>query len=333
MSNSSNYTNQPSDIANDSRTEGLADSLGTAPAPIIKRSPAHGTHGNVYDLITRRITDLLESGTVPWQKPWNVTTSLPRNLVSKKPYRGINIFLLLSVAYQSPYWLTFNQAHQLAGHIRKGEKACPVIFWKQIEMEDKKTGETERIRLLRFYHVFNVAQCDNLKNIPPLSEQLGTVTKPAEIIAQMPRRPLIKHGMTKAFYSPSEDFIGIPNCDQFTSEEEYFSTLYHETVHSTGHESRLNRPTLTAKAGFGSTPYCKEELIAEIGAAFLCGHSGIAERTIQNSASYIQGWLERLKNDKTLIVQAAAQAQTAADFILGTKFEESASETAASPSR
>lgn len=294
--------------------------------PISRKSASNSTgnavsRGDVYDIITKRITDLLESGTVPWHKPWNVKTSLPRNIVSKKPYRGINIFLLLSMSYQSPFWLTFNQAHQLGGNIRKGEKACPVIFWKQIDMEDKKTEETKRIRLLRFYHVFNVAQCDNLKNIPPLSEQLATITKPAEVIAQMPKRPLIKHGMTKAFYSPSEDYIGIPNREQFTREEEYYSTLYHEAVHSTGHESRLNRPTLAAKAEFGSTPYCKEELIAEMGAAFLCGHAGIAEHTVENSAAYVQHWLAELKNDKKLIVQAGGQAQAAADFILGTQPE------------
>jgi len=123
--------------------------------------------------------------------------------------------------------------------------------------------------------------------------------------------------MARAFYSPREDYIGLPVRERFEQAEGYYATLFHELTHATGHESRLNRPTLTEKAGFGSNPYCKEELIAEMGAAFLCGHAEIGERTIDNSAAYLKGWLEQLRNDKTLIVQAAAQAQKAADFILG----------------
>jgi antirestriction protein ArdC len=303
-----------------------ADQLPISTKPTSNSTGNTNPHGDVYDIITKRITGLLEQGTVPWQKPWKVQTGFPRNLVSKKPYRGINIFLLLAISYESPFWLTFNQAHQLGGNIRKGEKACPVVFWKQVEVKSKETGEIEKIPFLRFYHVFNVAQCDNLKNNPPLSEQLGTIVEPMEIVERMPKRPVIKHGMAKAFYSPEEDFVAMPSLKTFNSEEEYFSTIFHELVHSTGHESRLNRPTLTVNAGFGTDPYCKEELIAEMGAAFLCGHAGIAERTVGNSAAYIKSWLGKLKDDKKLIVQAAAQAQTAADFILATKFEETTPE-------
>lgn len=147
-------------------------------------------------------------------------------------------------------------------------------------------------------------------------------TTAENIIAFMPKRPKIKYGMTKAYYSPSVDIIATPDRARFDSEAAFFSTLYHEAIHCTGHPSRLNRPTLTESAGFGSNPYCKEELIAEMGVAFLCGHA-VIETTIQNSAAYLRNWLEQLKNDKTLIVQAAAQAQKAADFILGTQFEES----------
>jgi antirestriction protein ArdC len=142
----------------------------------------------------------------------------------------------------------------------------------------------------------------------------------------MPQRPEIKHGMAKAFYSPAGDFVGIPNRERFTSEDEYFSVLFHELTHSTGSEKRLNRPTITEANSFGSEEYSKEELIAEMGSAFLCGQAGIAERTLSNSAAYLQNWLEALKNDRKLIVQAAAQAQKAADFILGTKFEEAPAE-------
>ena len=280
--------------------------------------------GSVYDLITERIIAMLEAGTVPWRKPWQAKSGFPRNLVSGNCYRGINVFLLHAMSYESPFWLTVKQAQQLGGTVRKGEKACPVVFWKQLEIEDRESHEIGKIPMLRFYYVFNTAQCDGLKDIPaPVVETpLSAPTKPEEIIAFMPQRPEIKYGMRKAFYSPAEDIIAMPDRERFENEAGFFSTLYHEAIHSTGHVSRLNRPTLTESAGFGSNPYCKEELIAEMGAAFLCGQAGIGEGTLENSAAYLQNWLEQLQNDKKMIVQAAAMAQKAADFVLGTKFDE-----------
>jgi antirestriction protein ArdC len=280
-------------------------------------------NANGYDRITDRITALLEQGTVPWHKPWQAKTGWPRNYVSKKPYRGINVFLLHAMSYESPCWLTFHQATQHGGTIRKGEKACPVVFWKQLKIADAESDEEKKIPLLRIYHVFNVAQCDGLKNIPaPVETPLSAPTKPDEIVAFMPKRPEIKHGMSKAFYSPREDIVAMPDRARFENEAGYFATLFHELVHSTGHEKRLKRATLAENSGFGSDPYCKEELIAEMGAAFLCGQAEIADRIIENSAAYVQNWLEQLQNDNKLIVQAAAQAQKAADFILGRSFNE-----------
>ena len=282
-------------------------------------------NARVYDRITERITALLTQGTVPWQKPWKARTGLPRNFVSQKPYRGINVFLLLAMSYESPFWLTFRQVSQLGGSVRKGEKSCPVIFWKQRTIDDEESGEQRKIPLLRYYHVFNVAQCDGLKTgIEPVAIPVNGIPKPDEIVAHMPQRPEIKHGMSRAFYSLREDYVGLPVRERFEQTEGYYATLFHELVHATGHQSRLDRATLTEKAGFGSNPYCKEELIAEMGAAFLCGQAEIAGRTTDNSAAYLQGWLEQLSNDRTLIVQSAAQAQKAADFILGNGPEDSA---------
>jgi antirestriction protein ArdC len=276
-----------------------------------------------YDRITDRITALLEQGTVPWHKPWKARTCLPRNLVSQRPYRGINVFLLIAMMYESPFWLTFRQVSQLGGSVRKGEKACPVVFWKQLKIEDKESQEPKKIPLLRFYHVFNVAQCDGLKSPEPVPAVESNIVKPEEIVAGMPQPPVIKHGMTHAYYSPREDYVGLPARERFERTEGYYATLFHELIHSTGHENRLKRFTGSAQlAQFGSDPYSKEELVAEMGAAFLCGHAEIGERTIDNSAAYLKGWLEQLKNDKTLIVQAAAQAQRAADFILNRTFQE-----------
>ena len=281
-----------------------------------------GKRQTVYEQITDRIISMLEKGTVPWRKPWNVQTGLPRNLVTKKAYRGINTFLLHAMSYESPFWLTFRQAQEFGGTVRKGEKACPVVFWRQLEVEDKESHEIEKIPMLRFYYVFNTAQVDGLKNIPATVEPPATVSTTAEeIVALMPKRPEIKHGLAKAFYSPSVDMVAMPDRARFDTEAGYFATLFHELTHASGHKSRFNRPTLTESQGFGSNPYCKEELIAEMGAAFLCGQAGIAENILENSAAYLQNWLEQLQNDKALIVQAAAQAQKAADFILGTKFD------------
>ncbi len=267
--------------------------------------------------ITERIKTLLAQGVVPWHKPWKASTGLPRNLITHQPYRGINVFLLMSMSYESPHWLTFRQAIQLGGSVKKGEKACPVVFWKQTTIEDKESHEPQTFPMLRLYHVFNVAQCEGLKSVTDPAQVPMTVTSAAEIVAGMPHPPIIKHGMSRAYYSPSDDTVGMPERNRFETEDAYHATLFHELVHSTGHESRLKRASITDRNGFGSEPYCKEELVAELGSSYLCGHAEIVERTIDNSAAYIEGWLKSLKSDPTLIVYAAAQAHRAADFILG----------------
>lgn len=276
-----------------------------------------------YERITERIVSLLEQGTVPWHKPWTVKTGLPRNLISKKPYRGINVFLLMAMSYESPHWLTFRQAIQLGGNVKKGEKSCPVVFWKRMKDEDEESGELKKAPLLRLYHVFNTAQCEGLKDAPAADNGSIESAKPPEIAANMPEPPIIKHGMAKAFYSPSDDTVGMPAREHFDGEDGYYATLFHELVHATGHETRLNRASIAERSGYGSDPYCKEELVAELGSAFLCGYADIVERTIDNSAAYLEGWLKQFQNDRTLIVSAAAQAQKAADFILGRMFAES----------
>jgi antirestriction protein ArdC len=228
--------------------------------------------------------------------------------------------------YENPNWLTFNQAKGLGGHVKQGEKACPVVFWKWLDVEDSEspTGK-KRVPFLRYYSVFNVAQCDGLPEgrIPAINGSQREHTPIAEaerIVAAMPKRPTIENKWPRAFYSPGGDFVGMPAPELFRSTEEYYSVLFHELTHSTGHESRLKRKGVNGTEGewsaFGSQSYSQEELVAEMGAAFLCGQAGIVERTLNNSASYIGSWLERLKDDRRLVVYAAAQAQKAADFIL-----------------
>jgi len=277
----------------------------------------------VYQVITDRILALLEKNVVPWHQPWNCGEQAPQNLVSRKHYRGVNVFLLNSMHYSAPFWLTYKQAQELGGNVKRGEKSCPVVFWKWLDLENKATAEKQRIPLLRYYSVFNVAQCEGI-SVPVTggpSREHSPVQTAENIVSAMPKRPEIKHGLDRAFYSPAGDFIGMPNAEQFKSASHYYSVVFHELTHSTGHETRLNRKGVSGAEGewsaFGSTPYAREELVAEMGAAFLCGESGIVERTIDNSAAYIASWLKRLKDDSKLVVNAAAQAQKAADWILG----------------
>src|SRR6266568_4607468 len=284
---------------------------------------------DVYQVITDRIVGLLEQGVIPWQKPWRGGEQMPRNLISQREYRGVNVFLLHAVMFESPYWLTFNQAKQLGGHVKQGERACPVVFWKRLDAADKDSPTGKKtVPFLRYYSVFNVAQCegipqDKIPALPGSQREHNPIEEAERIVAGMHRKPEIRHGGDRACYSPSLDRVDMPKPETFRTGQDYYSVLFHELTHSTGHESRLNRKGFSGSEGewsaFGSAPYGREELVAEMGAAFLCGQAGIVELTIDNSAAYVRSWLERLKDDNRLVVQAAAQAQKAADFILGEK--------------
>jgi antirestriction protein ArdC len=277
---------------------------------------------NVYDIITERILKKLEEGTVPWRKPWQGgDAGIPRNVETGYPYRGINVFMLAVASYESPHWLTFRQAKRRGGNVRKGEHGTPVIFWKWRDPEDGEAGgEDERaIPVLRYYLVFNVEQCDGV-SIPVTSlapqRAFAPITRCEEIVERMPDAPRIEHGRTHAAYLPARDTVILPAQNAFESEAAYYATLFHELAHATGHASRLARPAVMDTASFGSHAYSKEELIAEMGAAFLCGHAGIGAATLESAASYIDGWIRVLRGDSRLVIQAAAHAQRAADFIL-----------------
>jgi antirestriction protein ArdC len=278
------------------------------------------TRNTVYALMTDRILRLLEQGTVPWQQPW--VGGWPRNLVSGKPYRGLNVFLLGCQSYTAPWWLTFQQCKARGGSIRKGEKATPVVFWKVHEYPtqdaDNAEQDTRTGIVLRYYHVFNVEQCEGIEYPVPVHRDILSIAECEQIVMAMPTPPVIEHVRHQAYYSPIHDMINMPPRYLFESAAAYYSTLFHELTHSTGHASRLNRPTLVDLCPFGLTNYSREELVAEMGAAFLCGHTGIANTTIDRSAAYIASWLTRLRSDVTLVVQAASQAQKAVDCILGT---------------
>ena len=222
--------------------------------------------------------------------------------------------------YDSAYWATFNQVKKQNGSVRKGEEATVVVFWKQVNKRDEESGEEISIPVLRHYHVFNAEQCEGVK-APDQTEEESTepfvpIEQAAEIVEGYRNPPTIEHAGRAAYYTPSSDTVRIAPPERFETRESYYATLFHELVHSTGHISRLKRDIGTKLTPFGSPDYSKEELVAEMGAAFLCGASGISPPTIEQSAAYIDGWRKKLKDDKKLVVQAAGQGQRAADYIL-----------------
>lgn len=273
----------------------------------------------VYQIITDKIIAKLEEGVAPWRKPWAAgEAGAPRNLKSRKTYRGINVFLLAIQGYGSPYWLTFKQAKALKGSVRKGEKGTQVIFWRWIEKSKTVDGvETkDSFPILRYYTVFNVEQCDGITDPSKTDEprpEFNPINAAELVVEGMADRPAISHGGSRACYSPSLDVVRMPEREAFDSPAAYYTTLFHELAHSTGHESRVGR---TFGVNFGSEDYSKEELVAEMAAAMITGHVGI-EETLDNSAAYLASWIKTLKGDPKLAVCAAAQAQKAADWIIG----------------
>jgi len=263
---------------------------------------------NVFEIVTEQILSHLDKGVIPWKKTWNCKTELPRNLVSGKVYQGINIWLLLSSCYASSYWLTFNQVQKLGGSIRKGGKSSIVVYWnlKQVNDINEISGEAEvkTIPFLKYYRVFNLKQCDGIAHPGSIPvDPIYPIQEAEMIIDGYKDRPEIKHGFTSASYNSGNDLVKMLDQSAFSSIEEYYSTLFHELLHSSGHKNRLNRDTLMKHAAFGSKEYSREELIAEMGAAFLCGLTGIAQATIENSAAYIQSWRQIICISHDLIGQ------------------------------
>ena len=270
---------------------------------------------DLYQQITDRIIAELEKGKIPWHKPWHCTSGAISR-VTGKPYSVLNQLLLP----QAGEYVTFRQAIEEGHPVKKGEKASMVYFFKFIDTEDKETGEEKKVPLLKYYSVFHISQCEGM--MPRFAVSQDNNLQPderAEHILQdyISRSGVIlkKERSNKAFYQPATDTIVVPELNQFVEKSEYYSTVYHETVHSTGHSSRLNRITDTAL--FGSESYSKEELVAELGASYLVNASGLeTSNSFCNSAAYIREWLMALKNDKRFIVSAAGKAEKAVRLIL-----------------
>lgn len=278
---------------------------------------------SVYEMVTERIIEQLEKGVIPWQKPWTGIRSGAYNRVSKKSYSLLNQMLL---KHKGEY-ATFKQWQDLGGHIRKGEKSEIVVFWKIQPIEEEQedgTKITRQIPLLRYYNVFHISQVDGVEPLP--KDELHDI-EPIEKAESILHGYWTKENITveyvagdRAYYSPSLDMIHLPLFEQFTDANEYYSTAFHESVHSTMKESRCNRAEERKGklVAFGSEDYSKEELVAEIGSASLMNIIGIeTSKSFRNSSAYIQNWLSVLKNDVKFIVSASSKAEKAVDYILG----------------
>lgn len=278
---------------------------------------------SVYEMVTDRIIEQLEKGVIPWQKPWTGVRSGAFNRISKKPYSLLNQMLL---KFDGEY-ATFKQWADLGGHVRKGEKSEIVVFWKIQPVEEEKEDGTKvvkQIPLLRYYNVFHISQVDGVEPLPQEElHDIEPIEKAESVLHDYWTKENIKvehKAGNRAYYSPTFDMICLPLFEQFTSANEYYSTAYHESIHSTMKENRCNRAEdrKGKNVAFGSEDYSKEELVAEIGSATILNIIGIETKSsFTNSAAYIQNWLSVLRNDVKFIVSASSKAEKAVKYILG----------------
>lgn len=292
---------------------------------------------DLYQIITDQMIEALEADQVPWARPWVNAGIAPTSLISKKAYRGLNVFILNHTAqvnnYPTNYWLTWKQAGDLKAKVKEGQATnyTMIIFWKFFDQTDKETGELtgKKRPHLFYYKVYNAAQVDFPEGyilpdpLADLPDNFNPIVEADNLMAAMPNAPTINHAHEgRAYYSPTTDQITMPNTDTFHNPEGYYFTLFHEAGHATGHPTRLGRHERADYVPHfkGSANYSREELVAEMTAAFLAGITGI-EHEIEQSAAYITSWLQALKDDKKLIVTAAGQAQKAADYIQGITWE------------
>lgn len=285
---------------------------------------------DIYAEVTDKIIDALAKGTVPWRKPWTAG-SLPVSMSTGRPYRGVNVFMLSITAqlegYDSPWWGTYKQITERGGQVRKGEKSTMVILWRPVEKKDAAGNVVERFMVLRAYNVFNECQAEWEEGArrPPVLDAIhdgSPIEHCDEMVAgYLATGPKLGHGGDRAYYQPSADKVQMPERETFTTAEGYYSTLFHELTHSTGHKDRLNRDGIVEGHRFGDELYAKEELIAEMGAAMLCGLAGIDQVTLDNSAAYIASWIKVFQDDPKMVVQAGAAAQKALDLVASISFE------------
>lgn len=272
---------------------------------------------DLYQHVTEGIIKNLEAGTIPWTRPWKISrpargSIMPHNFASSRPYSGINVPILWGRAADQGYdehsWLTYQQATAAGGQVRKGEKACTVVFTKKIAFKEED-DTTRKVSMLRQFFVFNVAQIEGLKE-PEIKPELPEAREANTEAFIQKTGAEIKHGGNKACFIPSLDFVALPDFNQFRSPQHYYATALHELGHWSGAKSRLDRDL---QGRFGTRKYAAEELVAELTAAFLCAHLGI-EGELRH-AEYIASWIELLKHDERAIFTASSKASAAADYL------------------
>lgn len=298
------------------------------------------TNMNVYEIVTEKITEQLNKGIIPWRRPWDEVRGAGSSALypcisytTGKPYSLLNQVLL---GFKAGEYLTFKQIQNLGGKIKRGETASVVTFW-DIQEYTKKNADGENIvddlgfeekgkrAILRYYNVFNIDQCEGIKpkqrNKAIEEREIGTANEQAEnIIAQYFANEAVtlQEGMNnEAFYNVELDYVEVPTKKQYKVLAQYYSTLFHEMTHSTGAACRLNRNEVVVANFFGSEDYSREELVAEMGAAFLCAICGLdCEKAFNNSVAYLNSWSKRIKEDAKMFVYAAAKAEKAVEYIL-----------------
>lgn len=274
---------------------------------------------SLYQSITAQILEQLEQGAAPWIKPWHVDGSADRNLVTHKPYRGINRLLLgmssMGRSFDSPVWATYQQWHAAGGQVRKGEKATHIVFFKPVSKEtvtESGETETESYAVIKGYCVFNAAQVDGIELEKPEAPGSEFENHARSEATMTKTGAVIRHGGDAAFYAPGPDAIQLPHKASFHSPANYYATAFHELTHWTGAKHRLDRDL--DKGRYGNPAYAFEELVAEMGAAFLCADHGIQGEL--RHAGYIASWIKALRENDRAIFKASALAQKAADYLL-----------------
>jgi antirestriction protein ArdC len=274
----------------------------------------------VYQEVTDSIIKQLESGAMPWIKPWATDSTADKNFLSQAPYKGINRLMLglssMVNGFNCPVWASFKQWQTVGATVRKGEKGTKIVFYSPVTKENKATGDVEAYNLLKTYYVFNASQVEGVTiQAPSVPDKPFNAIEAAELRIKL-TGATITHGGDSAFYAPSVDKVNVPHKASFTSEANYYATVFHELVHWTGAEHREKR---VFGKRFGDNAYAFEELVAEMGAAFLCQDYRIAGEL--RHAGYIDNWLKVLREDSKAIFKAAALAQKAADYVNGLNVE------------
>lgn len=283
---------------------------------------------DIAKVVTDRIIAALKEGIVPWAKPW-ASVGAPQSVEGRR-YRGINVLLLtlasMTEGYSSPYWVTFNQAKARGWRLKDAKgKGVNIVLWKPVtKVTEDENGEeeTHSFMYMRYFTVFNLdlvevpEDCTNAKPKVDLPGVFDPIEAAQSVIDGMPSQPPIFHGGDMAFYNATEDEVWLPVQEAFPESADYYAVGFHELAHATGHGTRLDRDTLTSQAVHGDQTYAKEELVAELCSAMLCGEAGITPNYVR-SAAYVRSWTKWAEDNRREIISAAGQAQKAADFILG----------------